>query len=158
MFLALLLLLLLGAAVHFLRSPKRNAERAGTLLLVWVLVGYCGVPMLAIAVANLADPALAPGHLGFPAGNPFQLFLGWAYLGMAIVATLAALYRGSYLIGPALVWAVFFAGATAVHLADAAGRSALTHGNAAGVFMTHGLISVLLVGGLLTSGALRARG
>jgi hypothetical protein len=153
----LLFAVVLAAAIHFARSTPRTTERAGTLLLLWVLVGYCGLPMVAVSVVNLASPEFAARLLGFPTGSPFQHFFGWAYLGMSLVATLAAFYRGAFLIGPAVVWAVFFAGATWVHLSDMSGREALTHGGVVAVFLAHGFVSLVLVGGLLASGVLRAR-
>jgi hypothetical protein len=76
---------------------------------------------------------------------------------MSLVATLVAFYRGAFLIGPSVVWAVFFAGATWVHLSDLSGRGAMTHGGAVAVFIAHGLVSLILVGGLLASGVLRVR-
>ena len=158
MFLSILIVVLIGATVQLLRSGPRTSQRTGRLLLVWVLAGYCGVPMLVVSVANLARPDLAPDLLGFPAGNPFQTFLGWASLGMSLIATLVVRYRDHYLIGPAIVWAVFFAGATGIHLGELDGRGALTHGGLLGIFATHGLISVLLVTGMLMSGVLRRGG
>jgi hypothetical protein len=157
LFILLLLVVLIAIAIHWYRSPARTPERLGVLTLLYVLVGYCGVPMLLISVWNLADPALAPRLLGFAADNPFQTFLGWAYLGMSLIATAALRWRGAYLIGPALVWATFFAGATSIHLADLGERGALTHSGALGIFAMHGLISLLLLGGLGLSGLLRRR-
>jgi hypothetical protein len=153
----LLLAVVLAAAVQFVRSTPRNRERAGTLLLLWVLVGYCGLPMIAVAVVNLARPDVTAGLLGFATGSPFQSFFGWAYLGMATAATLSALYRGTFLIGPAVLWAIFFAGATWIHLSDMAGGGEVTHGGAIAIFTAHGLVSLILVGGLVASGVLRAR-
>ena len=150
MFLIVLIFVLVGATAQLLRSGPRTAERAGRLLLLWVLIGYCGVPMLLVSAATLARPHLVADVLGLPADNPFQTFLGWAYLGMSLIATLAVRFRGRYLIGPSIVWSVFFTGATATHLQE----GTLTHGGVAGLFATHGLISILLVGGLLMSGVL----
>ena len=155
MFLILLMLVLIAAAAQLLFAGARTLERAGMLLLVWLLVGYCGVPMLVVATVNLARPGLAPELLGFPAGNPFQTFLGWAYLGMAVAATMGLLYRDRYLLGPAVIWAIFFSGATAIHLHEAGSSAGLTHGGGIFIFATHGLISVLLATGVLMSGLLR---
>ena len=154
MFLVVLIFVLLGAAAQLLRSGPRTSERAGRLLLLWVLVGYCGLPMLAVSAVSLVRPDLVAGVLGFAEGNPFQAFLGWAYLGMSLAATLALGYRDRYLIGPSIVWAVFFMGATAIHFQ----QQTPTHGGAVGLFATHGLISVLLVIGMLMSGVLRRDG
>ncbi len=152
MFAILLLILIAAAALHFWRSRERTVERAGRLLLLWVLVGYCGIPMIVVALLLLVHPGEAADVLGFPAGNPFELFLGWGYLGMAVVATLSLRYRGSYLVAPALLWAIFFAGATAVHIGAYRASGDLTHGGALQIFLGHGLVSVVLGAGLWASG------
>lgn len=159
MFLALLLALLAGAFVHTARVGSQRTRRdVGRILLLWLLVGYCGVPMLLVGLAILVWPAHVAAHLGFPAGNPFQAFLGAAYLGMALLSVLALRYRGSFLIGPAVCWIVFFGGATAIHLGEYHRQGGLTHGGALAVFATHGLIAALLLGALVMSGLLRERG
>ena len=103
------------------------------------------------------SPDQAAAMFGFPAGSPFQTFFGFAYLGMSLLSILALWYRGSYLLGPALMWYVFFAGATSIHLKDLGGKGTLTHGSMIEVFLTHGLISVLVAGALLASGPWRQR-
>lgn len=135
-----------------LLPPASRRERAGELILLYVLVGYCGIPMVGVSVAALVQPERAAEILGFPAGNPFQHFAMVAYLGMSLQAVLALRYRGRYLIGPALCWSVFFLGATVIHLADFASRGHLDHEHALAIFVTHGLVSVVLMGGLALSG------
>lgn len=157
MFAFLLLAVLVAAAIHILLTEGRTVRRIGELGLLWILVGYCGLPMLAVSIWTLASPELVAELLGFPTGNPFQEFLGFAYLAMSIISVLALRYRGSYLIGPAVGWAVFFAGATFVHLRDFAWRGALSHHDALAIFVTHGSVSVLLAAALLASGLLKRR-
>lgn len=157
MFTYLLLFVLVAAAVHVLRSEERGLRRVGRIVLLYVLVGYCGVPMLAVSLGVLLVPDHAAEVLGFPSGNPFQTFLGFAYLGMSLAAVLAVWYRDSFVIGPALCWAVFFAGATFIHLDDYGARGALTHHSLLAILTTHALISLLLLGGLLASGVLWER-
>lgn len=157
MFLYLLLAVLLGAALHIGLGGDRSMRRAGELGLVWLLAGYCGIPMVVVSLLGLVHAHEVAHHLGFPADNPFQHFLTVAYLGMSVIAVLAIRFRGVYLLGPAVVWAIFFAGATFVHLSQPAGTGTVDHGNVLFVFATHGLISVLLVAGLLASGVLKSR-
>ncbi|MFW6202419.1 MAG: DUF6790 family protein, partial [Gemmatimonadota bacterium] len=132
-------------------------RRVGELLLVYVLVGYCGIPMVGVSVATLAAPERVAEILGFPAGNPFQAFMGVAYLALSVLAVLTLRYRGRFLIAPAVGWAIFFAGATVIHVRHEIAGGTLTHGGVLAVFATHGLISVLLVGGLVVSGLLWER-
>lgn len=153
MFLLLLGAVLVGAGIHIWRLRGRTRLRMGEVALRWLLVGYCGIPMVGVSVFVLVSPDRAAGILGFPAGNPFQTFLGWAYLGMSLIATGALRYRGAYLIAPAVCWAVFFAGATGIHLGEAHGGAA-SHTEVLHILATHGLISVLLAGALLASGLL----
>jgi hypothetical protein len=168
-FLLILLAVLAAAALHVSRTGGRSRARIGEIGLLYMLVGYCGVPMLLASLYNLARPEHVAEILGFPAGNPFQQFLGSAYVGMSVLALLALRYRGGYLVAPAAIWAMFFAGATLIHLNDlgAAIHGGHGHGHGGGgggvllalwIFATHGLISVLLLGFLWMSGAWRQRG
>lgn len=155
LFFYLLLLLLAAWAIHVLRMRDRTAARIGRIGLLYLLVGYCGVPMLAISIWSLLNPAGVAEAFGFPAGSPFQAFFSWAYLGMSLISLLALRYRGSFLIAPAVCWAVFFAGATFVHLAEFGEHGHLTHHAVLAIFVSHGLISVLLAGALVASGLLK---
>jgi len=133
-----------------------DGQSAAELGLTYLLVGYCGVPMVVVAIVSLVHPHEAAEVLGFTPENPFQTFLSWALLGMALAALLSFKYRGRYLIGPAVVWATFFAGATHVHLTDLAGRGGVGHGSVVAIFLSHGLISLLLMVALVRSGVLVA--
>ena len=148
---------LVAAAIHIARMKERTTQRAGEVALLYLLVGYCGFPTLAFAVTSLAHPEQVAATLGFPAGNPFQEFASVALLAMAILSVLTLRYRGSFLIGPAILWAVFFAGATIIHSSDHMARGALTHGSMLMIFATHGLISVLLAVALIASGVWKER-
>lgn len=158
MFSILLVGLLIAAAVHIARIRPRTRERAGEILLLWVLIGYCGLPMLAVSAFTLLRPESVAGMLGFPAGNPFQTFLGWSYLGMSVIATLALRYRGTYLIGPAIVWSVFFAGATFIHLGEGSGGGGVSHTEVLAILGSHALVTLVLLGGLAASGLAGRRG
>lgn len=154
MFLALLALVLLGGAAHAVRSGDRSPRSLGRIFLLWLLVGYCGIPMVGVSAGVLLAPERAADILGFPPGNPFQVFLGFAYLGMSVGAALTLRYRGRAMIAPAVGWAIFFAGATYVHLHDPGAHGTLTHAGMLHIFLTHGLIAVLLAGALIASGLL----
>jgi len=154
-FLYLLLALVVAWSIHVARMKDRTLRRAGEVGLLYILVGYCGIPLLAVSIWSLAWPDRAAAILGFPAGNPFQDFMGYALLGMSVLAVLVLRYRGTFLIGPAICWAVFFAGATAVHFNDFGEKGVLTHGSMLHVFASHGLISLLLAAALIASGLLK---
>lgn len=149
-FVYLLALLLLAATVHAAVLRDRTVGRVAELVLLYVLVGYCGVPMLAVSIWVLVSPERAASGFGFDAARPLLDFFGWAYLGMSLLSLLALRYRGTFLIAPVVVWTVYLGGATLVHLQGAQGR-------ALEVVASHGLIAVLLVGTLIASGAWRIR-
>jgi hypothetical protein len=156
-FMLLLVGVLLAAGIHAASLKQRSTPKTAELFLLYVLVGYCGVPMLIFSVWTLFDPDKVAMHFDFPPGNPFQAFAGVAFLAMSLISLLALRYRRTFLIAPAVCWIVFFAGATWIHLKDYQLKGALTHGGALHVFATHGLISVLLAGALVMSGVLKER-
>jgi len=148
MFLLLFLGCLVAGWIHALATGPRTRRRLAELLLVYSLVGYFGLLMLAVAVFTLAAPEHFATSHGWRASaeNPFQQFGGVAYGSMAVAAILAAWLRGLYPVGPAVCWALFFLGATWIHLADSAARGqAMTLHRVLHVFGSHGLMSVVLI-------------
>ncbi len=156
MFLMLLLALFVTAAVHAVISRRRSRQAVAELLLLYILVGYCGFAMFAVSAFSLIAGDRAAAWLGWPPNNPFQQFLSFALLGLATAAILSVRYRDTYLVGPVVGWSVFFAGATYGHLADLGQRGA-SHGTALAVFATHTSIPVLLLVLLALSGAVSFR-
>lgn len=148
----LLLLLLGGAAVHIAKLPDRTPAHGAAVLLRYLLVGYCGVPMLAVSLWALLSPAVVARMFGVGAAGPLLGFFGYAYLGMSLVAILVLWYGGVYLVAATLVWAVYLGGATVVHLTQF-GQPSLA--GTVEVFASHGLIAVLLVTALIVSRAWR---
>ena len=156
MFHIALALVFLALIVHVARTTDRTRERIGELTMLYVLVGYCGVPMLAFMVVGLWNGPLLADWLGFPPDNPFQGFATVALLAMSLLSLLTVRYRGPYLIGPAVVWSVFFLGATFIHVADFHSRGGMTHSSALLIFATHGLIAIVLLPALWMSGVWRS--
>ncbi len=148
----LLLLLLAGAAVHIAKLPDRTPARGATVVMRYLLVGYCGIPMAAVSLWALLDPNVVARMFGVGEAGPLLGFFGYAYLGMSLVAILSLWYGGSFLVAATTIWAVYLGGATVVHL------TRFGHPSLAGaveVFVSHGLIAVLLVIALGLSGAWR---
>jgi uncharacterized protein DUF6790 len=150
----LLIGLLVGAGIHVAAQSDRSVRRIGEIGLLWVLVGYCGWAMLVHSAEGLLQPMVVADFHGFPEGGIYQTFTSLALLAMAASAVLAPWYRGSYWIGPALSWAIYFGGATLVHLQEEAASGPIPARTVAAIFTTHGLIGVLLVVFLLMSGVL----
>ncbi len=157
MFLILLLVVMVAACAHVAIMKSRTVSRVGKVFLIYLLVGYCGLPMVLVSLWCLTRPDEAASHLGFAPGGPFQQFFAVAYLGLAILSLLSPFYRRSYLIGPAIAWAIFFTGATWIHMQDMSAHHSPSHGGMLIVFATHGLISVLLLVSLLASGVWKER-
>jgi len=152
-------MLLVGGVMHARLGSDKSPGRLAELCLVYLLVGYCGVGTMLLGIAALVHGAQLAAHLGVPAGNPIQVWTGFAIVGMSATAILGAWLRGNYLIGPVVTWAIFFAGATYAHLhADAVRGHETSAMSAAWIFATHALISVLLVTLLLMSRAAGRRG
>ena len=148
----LLVLLLAGAAVHIAKLPDRTPAHGAAVLLRYLLVGYCGVPMLAVSLWALLSPAVVARIFGVGAAGPLLGFFGYAYLGMSLVAVLTLWYGGTVLVAATVVWAVYLGGATVVHLTQFGYPSA---GGVVEIVASHGLIAVLLVTALIVSGAWR---
>jgi hypothetical protein len=139
--------LLAAGLVHGLLTRSRGAGRVPELMLVYLLVGYCGVAQMAVGATAVVNPDFVAVHMaGVPAGNPIMLWAGFLILGAGIAATMTALLRGTYIVGPVVVWATFWLGATYAHtVADHARGAAMSHGGFLMMFAAHGLVGVVLI-------------
>lgn len=146
MFLFLLIALVAAAFVHARFAGPRTAERVAELVVVYVLVGYCGLPQLALGLSMVFSSELV-AHLA-RVTDPGELlpWMSWLYAGSGLIATLAFRLRGDYLLGPVLLWSIFFAGATYAHFHTEAAHGHMPglHG-ALWIVASHGLVSVVLV-------------
>lgn len=148
MFLVLLAMLVVAAFLHArFRGPPTTA-RVAELVVVYVLVGYCGLPQLALGLSLLFSADLV-AHLS-RVTDPGELlpWIAWLYAGSGLIAALAYRLRGDYLLAPVLLWSIFFAGATWAHFHTESvhGRTPGLHG-ALWIVASHGLVSVVLLGG-----------
>jgi hypothetical protein len=146
--------LLLVVIVHAAMLSNRSAAKVAELGLLYLLVGYCGIPMFAVSVWALVYPQGAAMALGF-ANGPLLSFFAWAYLGMSIIALLSLRYRGTYLVAPVAVWAVYLGGATQVHFQGTSQAHGPMHASPLEVFAAHGFVALLLLVALAVSGAWR---
>jgi hypothetical protein len=156
--LLLIVVLLIAAVVHArIRYPATPGAMA-EMLLVYVLVGYCGVQQIVMAAAILLTGGRVLVHFGFQPGQPTFVWDSFLLFGGGITSILAIWKRDSYLLAPVLMWSVFFAGATFAHIQlNRANGYPPTWESTAGIFATHGLISVLLISFYLASQGYRAR-
>ena len=156
MFGALLAALLVAASVHLWFLKDRTVQRIGETILVYILAGYCGIPMIIVGAGAFMGVDLRGGvPVEIAAANATVQFLGMMLLAMGASATAALYYRGPYLIGPAITWIIYFIGATAIHLGSESQALNMGHGNMLMLLATHGLISVILGVALAMSGVWR---
>ena len=143
-----LLAALLFIAVALVHGARANLTREGRieLVLVYLLAGYHGFVMLAVALFSMIASDRAAAILRAPAGNVFQQFAGFAYLGMAVAAILSIWLRGRYLVAPVVYWSVFFFGATYVHIAQYSAAGRLTLHAILQIILSHALIPLLMLG------------
>ena len=115
-FLLLALAVTAAGFVHGFVRSRSDRRRQVELALVWLVAGYFGVVMVAVALFMLFAPERAAAMLDAEPGNPFQQFAGVMYLSMAILATLTAFFRGGFLLAAVVTWSVYFLLATLAHL------------------------------------------
>ncbi len=136
MFLLLAVVLAAAGFAHgaVVRSPLATRVE---LALVYLLAGYFGLVMLAIGLFCLVAPERAAAMLGAEAGNPFELFTAWAFVGMAAAALMAVRLRGVYLVGPIVAWSLYYFGAVQVHWVEYSAAGRLTSRFAALIVLEH---------------------
>lgn len=156
MFQIALIGLVVAALLHYLLTSPRGRHRFGDLLTRWVLVGYCGFPMLVVGYLAVARGPATAAYFGFAEAGPMVTFLGLAFLGLSLAAIHGGLVGGRYLFGPAVAWGVYWLGATFVHL-HAEGDAGMSHGELWAVLVSHGLVGAILLLGLGLSGEAHPR-
>ncbi len=136
MFLLLAVALAAAGFAHGALARSPLAKRV-ELALVYLVAGYFGLVMLVVALFCLVAPERAAAMLGADPGSPFELFLGWAYCGMAVAALLAVRLRGAYLVGPIVAWSLDLFGAVQVHWVEYSAAGSLSSRFAAFIVLEH---------------------
>lgn len=121
---------LLLAAGHMLldrqaRTPARRIE----LLILYLLAISVGASGLGGAFGHLFLSDLVAEGVGWPAGSPFQLEMGFANLALGLLGIAAISRRGGFRTATILATAVIGFGATIVHLLDIVAAGNLAPGN-----------------------------
>ena len=145
MFFLAALILIVIAVVHGARA-KLKLEQRVELVLVYLLAVYHGFIMLGVALFLLLASERGAAMLSAPAGNVFQDFFGFAYLGMAAASILCIWLRGHYLVGPVVYWSLYFFGATYIHIAEYRSAARLTHHAILQVIVSHTLLPCIMLG------------
>ena len=146
MWLALLALCFIAAAVHLRFGKPRSRAAAAELFLVYVLAVYCGIAQIVRSVIVLVTGAPVMPHVQFTPGDPAVLWLAFFGLGCGAIGVLSVWKRGEFLLAPVVAWSIFWVGTTFAHV-----EMDQWHGITsswlmlAWTFATHGLIAVALV-------------
>ncbi len=144
MFLLTALILVIAALVHAARAG-RGLEGRLELVLVYLLAGYHGVVMLVVSGYLFLAPERGAAMVSAEPGNPFQLFFGFAYLGMSVTAILTIWWRGRYVDGQVILWSIYFFGATWIHLRTFAEEGNLTPWWFFRIVVSHALMPVVMI-------------
>ncbi len=105
-------------AVHVVltRANGLGALRVIELALLHLLAVFWGLGGLAVAIPHIISPDVAANYLQWPTGNPFQLYAGFAMIGIAVVGVLSIWHRGWFWLAPLAMRAVFLTGAAYIHI------------------------------------------
>ncbi len=142
-----LLSILAAGALHGYLTRERGPGRIPELMLVYLLTGYCGLLQIAVAFMIIFNPDwVAINMTHTPPGDPIMAWTGFTYLGLAATAAMAPWFRGAYLIAPTVGWGIYWAGASYAHAAVALAKGGEVIPVATGVFLSHGIVAVILIG------------
>jgi hypothetical protein len=113
--------------------------------------GLFGVWMITTGLFHVFAADSVARYIGWPAGSPFQLELGFASVGLGLVALRLALLPKTDLLAAWLGGSVFYLGAAAVHASDMLAHDNFNPGNAGPVFYVDILAPVVALGLWLAS-------
>ena len=124
------LLPLLLAGGHILLDKRANTTaRRIELVLIYLLAISVGANGLGGAFGHLFLSDTVAEGIGWPAGSPFQLEMGFANLTLGILGLVAVSQRGGFRTATIIATTVLGLGATSVHLLDIAEHGNLAAGN-----------------------------
>ena len=124
-----LLPLLLAAGHMLLDRQSRTPARRIELIMIYVLAISVGANGLSGAFGHLFLSDIVAEGIGWAAGSPFQLEMGYANLALGILGLLAISRRDGMRSAAIIVTAVIGGGATLVHLQDIIATGNLAPGN-----------------------------
>jgi hypothetical protein len=128
-FVYVVLPLLLGAAHILLDRQARTRERRLELFLLYLLGIGVGANGLGGFTGHLFASDQVAESIGWPAGNPFQLEVGFANLAIGILGVVAIGRRDGFREATAIAATTFSVGATVVHVLDIVETGNLAPGN-----------------------------
>lgn len=124
------LLPLLLTAVHILLDRQANTTtRRIEVALMYLLAISVGANGIGGAFGHLFLSDLVVEGIGWPAGSPFQLEMGFANLTLGVLGVMAIGRRDGFRTATIIATTIIGVGATFVHLQDIAAHGNLSPGN-----------------------------
>jgi hypothetical protein len=141
-----------GAVLHIwlTRDKGVSSRRIVRVALLYLLCVQWGFGAVHLAIPHIVAPDWVAGYIGWEPGSPFQLELGFASLGMAILGILCIWLRGWFWLAPIVSRSVFSLGAGYVHILDILEHGNLSPGNAGPILFYDLAIPFLAVGLFIT--------
>ena len=139
---------LLGAAIHLWREREGGlgAPRIVEICLLYLLCVKWGFGGVITSLPHILTPDPIAELIGWDPGSPFQVELGFASLGSALVGILCIWFRGWFWLAPIVARSVFLLGAAYVHLEDIRVHGNLSAGNAGPVLFYDLAVPLLAIG------------
>jgi hypothetical protein len=138
---------IIGALVHLRVSKKpRPASRVFGIFLTWALL-VLGVNGVAAFFFHVFDGPATARLIGWPAGNPFQLEVGVANLGLGALGLMSVWRRGGdFWLATIVTATVFYWGAAVVHIDQIVRFQNFAPGNAGMPLYTDIIFPLVLIG------------
>ena len=146
-FLVVIAIVSAAALIHVLAAHRSGVDRQGIveICLLYVLAGVWGFGAALLALPHILVPDYVAGYVGWDAGSPFQVELGFANLGRALLGILCIWYRGTFWIAPIVTNTVFGLGAAYVHVHEMLEHANFSEGNAGPVVFLDVLVPVVAI-------------
>jgi len=140
---------LVAVAAHLQRiaPSQRNRDCLVEIGLLYLLGGFWGIGGVLGSLPHILAPDWIADFVGWPAGNPFQVEVGFANLGMSLAGVLCFWLRGWFWLSGIVSKSVFLLGAAYVHIGDILATDNLNPGNA-GAVLFYDIAIPLLAGAL----------
>ena len=115
------------------RAQGFAPPRVVAVCLLCLLTIQWGLGGILVALPHILMPDRIADFIGWAAGSPFQVELGFASLGISLLGVLCFWLRGTFWIAPVVAQSTFLLGAAFVHIQDALLHDNFSPGNAGAV-------------------------
>ena len=132
------------------RSAGLSSRRVVRVSLYYLLCIQWGFGASSTSLGHIFFPDQIAEFIGWDAGSPFQVELGFASLGTSLLGILCIWFRGWFWLAPIVAKSVFLLGAAYVHVEDIVAHGNLSPGNAGPIFFYDIAVPILAVGLFVT--------